>query len=168
MCRSASVRRAAFLAIRSSRVGKHPLQHGRSSRALVGAARRSRLVPGYSARLRFIYTSRAVLTGQADGEMREQASRCHVASRSYTGDMRKDSLFRVRMPSSEVAALERVAKERGQAASGYARTLIVEQVARDEAARHVREALRGGRQSRLTDDQALALADEAKHASRER
>lgn len=80
--------------------------------------------------------------------------------------MRKDSVFRVRMPSSEVAALKRVAKEHGQPASEYARTLIVEQVARDEAARRVREALRGGRQSRLTDEQGLALADEAKHASR--
>ncbi len=82
--------------------------------------------------------------------------------------MRKDSVFRVRMPSSEVAALKRVAKERGQAASEYARGLIVEQVARDEAARRVREALRGGGKSRLTDEQALAVADEAKHASRER
>jgi hypothetical protein len=31
--------------------------------------------------------------------------------------MRKDSVFRLRMASSEVAALKRVAKDRGQAAS---------------------------------------------------
>ena len=84
--------------------------------------------------------------------------------------MRKDSVFRVRMPSSVVAALKRVAKERGQSASEYARGLIVEQVRRDEAARRVREALRGGGKGRgtLTDDEALALADEAKHAGRAR
>jgi hypothetical protein len=84
--------------------------------------------------------------------------------------MRKDSVFRVRMPSSEVAALKRVAKERGQAASEYARGLIVEQVRRDEAARRVREALRGAGKGRgaLSDDEALALADQAKHAGRPR
>jgi hypothetical protein len=86
----------------------------------------------------------------------------------YTDDMRKDSVFRVRMPSAEVAALKRVARARGQAASEYARSLIVEQVRRDEAARRVRDALHGARRSKLTDDEALALADEAKHASRRR
>lgn len=80
--------------------------------------------------------------------------------------MRKDSVFRVRMPSSEVAALKRVAKERGQAASDYARRLIVEQVRRDEAARRVRAALQGAPRARMTDEEALELADEAKHASR--
>ena len=80
--------------------------------------------------------------------------------------MRKDSVFRVRMPSSEVAALKRVAKEHGQAASDYARRLIVEQVRRDEAVRRVREALRGASRGRTTDDEAMDLANEAKHASR--
>jgi hypothetical protein len=82
--------------------------------------------------------------------------------------MRKDRVFRVRMPSAEVAALKRVARQRGQPASEYARSLIVEQVRRDEVARRVRDALRGARKTRLTDDEALALADEAKHASRRR
>jgi len=70
------------------------------------------------------------------------------------------------MPSSEVAALKRVARERGQAASEYARRLLAEQVHRDEAARRVREALREASRGRLTDDEALDLADEAKHAGR--
>lgn len=82
--------------------------------------------------------------------------------------MRKDSVFRVRMPSSEVAALKRVARERGQAASEYARRLIGDQVRRDEAARRVRLGLRGASRGKLTDAQALDLADEAKHASRDR
>ena len=80
--------------------------------------------------------------------------------------MRKDSVFRVRMPTSEVAALKRVARERGQAASDYARRLIVEQVRRDEAARRVRAALQGASRARMTDEEALELADKAKHASR--
>jgi predicted transcriptional regulator len=80
--------------------------------------------------------------------------------------MRKDSVFRVRMPSSEVAALKRVARERGQPASEYARRLIAEQVRRDEAARRVRETLRGASKGKLTDEEALALANEAKHARR--
>jgi hypothetical protein len=82
--------------------------------------------------------------------------------------MRKDSVFRVRMPGKEVAALKRVAKERGQAASEYARRLISDQVRRDEAARRVGEALRRAPKGKLTDEQAMKLADEAKHASRER
>jgi hypothetical protein len=80
--------------------------------------------------------------------------------------MRKDSVFRLRMPSSEVAALKRVARERGQAASEYARRLIAEQVRRDEAARRVRARLRGAPRGRLTDEEALRLANKAKHASR--
>ncbi len=78
--------------------------------------------------------------------------------------MRKDSVFRVRMPSAEVAALKRVARSRGLPASDYARRLIVEQVRRDEAARRVREALRRAPRGGLTDEEALRLADEAKQA----
>lgn len=79
---------------------------------------------------------------------------------------RKDSVFRVRLPGEQAAALKRVARERGLPASEYARRLIFEQVRRDEATRRVRDALRRARPGRLSDDDALALADEAKHASR--
>ena len=72
------------------------------------------------------------------------------------------------MPSKEVAALKRVAKERGQSASEYARRLITEQVRHDEAARRVYESLRKAPKGRLTDEQAMKLADEAKHAGRAR
>ncbi len=80
--------------------------------------------------------------------------------------MRKDSVCRVRMPSAEVAALKRVARAKGQHASEYVRRLIVEQVRRAEGARRVREALRRAPRGGLTDEEALALADEAKHAGR--
>ncbi|MBX7116480.1 MAG: hypothetical protein K1X64_19300 [Myxococcaceae bacterium] len=82
--------------------------------------------------------------------------------------MRKDSVFRVRMGKGEIAALKRVAKERGQPTSEYARRLLGEQVRRDEAARLVRGTLRKARPSSLSDEEALSLADEAKHESRRR
>lgn len=82
--------------------------------------------------------------------------------------MRKDSVFRVRMSTSEVTALKRVARLRGEAASEYARRLIAAQVRRDEAARRVREALRSAPAGRLTDEAAMELANEAKHAGRTR
>jgi hypothetical protein len=82
--------------------------------------------------------------------------------------MRKDSVFRLRMLTTEVAALKRVARERGQAASEYARRLIAQEVRRDEAARRVRETLRKATRGRLTDEAAMKLANEAKHASRAR
>jgi hypothetical protein len=80
--------------------------------------------------------------------------------------MRKDSVFRIRMGKGEIAALKRVAKERGQPASEYARRLLGEQVRRDESARLVRSALRKAPRGMLSDEEALTLADEAKHGSR--
>ena len=82
--------------------------------------------------------------------------------------MHKDRVFRLRMPGREVAALKRVAKDKGIAASAYARRVIVDEVRRDDAARRIREALRGGAKSRLPDAEAMRLADEAKHATRPR
>jgi len=82
--------------------------------------------------------------------------------------MDKDRVFRLRMPSGSVAALKRVAKEKGQTASAYVRGIIVQEVGRDDAARRVREALRRAGKTRLTDTEVMRLADEAKHATRPR
>jgi hypothetical protein len=82
--------------------------------------------------------------------------------------MAKDAVFRMRMPSSALSALQRVAKDKGLPASEYARRMLAEEVGRDESARRVREALRKARRARLDDERALALADEAKHRSRSR
>jgi predicted DNA-binding protein len=82
--------------------------------------------------------------------------------------MRKDRIFRLRMPTAEVTALKRVAKEKGQAASAYVRRVIAEEVRRDDAGRRVREALRSRGKGKLTDAEAMRLADEAKHATRSR
>jgi hypothetical protein len=80
--------------------------------------------------------------------------------------MKHDAVFRLRMPKREIAALKRVARDRGQPASDYVRRLLTEHVRRDEAARKVREALRAAPAGGMTDEEALELADEAKHASR--
>ncbi len=80
--------------------------------------------------------------------------------------MKHDATFRLRMPRGEIAALKRVARDRGQGASEYVRRLVSEQVRRDEAARKVRELLRAAPAGDLSDEEALRLADEAKHASR--
>lgn len=82
--------------------------------------------------------------------------------------VRKDSVFRLRMPGSVVSALKRVARARGQPASEYVRGLIAEQVRRDEAAGRVRAALRKATPGKLDDAAAMALADEARHAGRGR
>ena len=89
------------------------------------------------------------------------------SSGSYNvATMKHDATFRLRMPKGEIAALKRVARDRGQAASDYVRRLITEQVRRDEAARKVLELLRAAPAGDLSDEEAMRLADEAKHASR--
>lgn len=80
--------------------------------------------------------------------------------------MKHDAVFRLRMPKGEIAALKRVARSRGQGASEYVRRLVAEQVRREEAARKVRELLEAAPAGPLSDDEAMALADEAKHAAR--
>ena len=80
--------------------------------------------------------------------------------------MNHDATFRLRMPKEEIAALKRVARDRGQAASDYVRRLIAEQVRRDEAGRKVRALLKAAPAGDLSDEEAMRLADEAKHASR--
>jgi hypothetical protein len=80
--------------------------------------------------------------------------------------MKNDAIFRLRLQKGELAALKRVARARGQAASDYVRRVVAEQVRRDEANRKVRELLRAAPAGDLSDEEALRLADEAKHASR--
>lgn len=80
--------------------------------------------------------------------------------------MKHDTTFRLRLPRGELSALKRVARARGQAASDYVRRLIAEQVRRDEAASKVRELLLAAPAGDLSDEEAMRLADEAKHASR--
>lgn len=82
--------------------------------------------------------------------------------------MPKDAVFRMRIPGSALAALQRVAREKGLPASEYARRKLADEVRKDESALRVREALRKAARSRLSDEKAMTLADEAKHRSRSR
>jgi len=80
--------------------------------------------------------------------------------------MKNDAIFRLRMPREELLALKRVARAYGRPASDYVRSLIGERVKREYAAMRVREMLDAMKPSRMTEEEAMALADEAKHASR--
>lgn len=82
--------------------------------------------------------------------------------------MPKNAVFRLRMHGSDLTALQRVAKEKGLAASEYARRLLALEVRRDQSAQRVRNALRTARPGRLDDSAAMALADEARHRTRSR
>jgi predicted DNA-binding protein len=80
--------------------------------------------------------------------------------------MKNDAIFRLRLPRKELEALKRVAKAHGRPASDYVRSLIGDRVKREYAAMRVREMLDAMKPSRMTEEEAMALADEAKHASR--
>jgi predicted DNA-binding protein len=80
--------------------------------------------------------------------------------------MKHDAIFRLRLPREELEALKRVAKHHRQPASDYVRELIWEKVKRADAAMRVRAMLDAMEPSDMTEEEAMALADEAKHASR--
>ena len=80
--------------------------------------------------------------------------------------MKHDAIFRLRMPREELEALKRVAKDRRQPASDYVRELIWEHVRRADAIRRLHERMDDMEPSTMTEEEAMALADEAKHASR--
>jgi predicted DNA-binding protein len=80
--------------------------------------------------------------------------------------MKNDAIFRLRLPREELEALKRVAKERRQPASDYVRSLIGEQVRRADAVRRLHAMMDAMKPSKMTEEEAMALADEAKHASR--
>lgn len=80
--------------------------------------------------------------------------------------MKHDAIFRLRLPREELEALKRVAKDRRQPASDYVRELIWEHVKRADAIRRLHQMMDAAKPARMTDDEAMELADWAKHASR--
>ena len=78
--------------------------------------------------------------------------------------LRKDVTFRIRVPHVDISRFKKVARAKGQPTSEWARRILEEEAVRDEAALRVRQALAKARAGRLTDAQALELADIAKHA----
>jgi len=82
--------------------------------------------------------------------------------------MRKDAVYRMRVPKKTLAAIKRVAAARGEDASEWGRAIIETEVRRDLAAIQLREQLLAAKPGSLTEEEALDLVNEAKRATRAR
>jgi hypothetical protein len=82
--------------------------------------------------------------------------------------MRKDAVYRMRVPKRTLAAIKKVAAARGEDASEWGRAIIEAELRRDLAALQVRAQLAAARPGRLTEAEAMALALEAQRATRPR
>jgi hypothetical protein len=82
--------------------------------------------------------------------------------------MRKDAVYRMRVPRRTLAAIKRVAAAKGEDASEWGRAIIEAELRRDVAALQLREQLAAAKPGSLSEDEAMALVDEAKRATRSR
>ena len=82
--------------------------------------------------------------------------------------MRKDAVYRMRVPRRTLAAIKRVAAARGEDASEWGRAIIEAELRRDLAALQLRDQLQGAKPGRLTEGEAMGLVEEAKRATRPR
>jgi hypothetical protein len=82
--------------------------------------------------------------------------------------MRKDAVFRMRVPRKTLAAIKRVAAAKGEDASEWGRAIIETKLRRDLAAIQLRDQLRTARPGSLTEDEAMDLVNEARRAPRAR
>jgi len=82
--------------------------------------------------------------------------------------MRKDAVYRMRLPKKTLAAIKRVAAARGEDASAWGRTIIETELRRDLAALQLRDQLQASKPGTLNEDEAMDLAIEAKGATRTR
>jgi len=80
--------------------------------------------------------------------------------------MRKDAVYRMRVPKKTLAAIKRVAAARGEDASEWGRSIIEIEVPRDLAPIHLREQLQAARPGSLSEHGATNLVNLAKHATR--
>ncbi len=80
--------------------------------------------------------------------------------------MRKDAVYRMRVPKRTLAAIKRVAAARGEDASEWGRSIIEIEVRRDLAAIQLREQLQAAKPGSLTEDEAMSLVNQAKRATR--
>lgn len=80
--------------------------------------------------------------------------------------MRKDAVYRMRVPKRTLAAIKRVAAARGEDASEWGRSIIEIEVRRDLAAIQLREQLQAAKPGSLTEDEAMNLVKQAKRATR--
>jgi hypothetical protein len=82
--------------------------------------------------------------------------------------MRKDAVYRMRLPRKTLAAIKRVAAAKGEDASEWGRAIIESELRRDVAALQLREQLKAAKPGTITEDTAMALVEEAKLATRSR
>jgi hypothetical protein len=80
--------------------------------------------------------------------------------------MRKDAVYRMRVPKKTLAAIKRVAAAKGEDASEWGRAIIEVELRRDMAALQLREQLRTAKPGRLTEKKAMDLVAEARKATR--
>lgn len=82
--------------------------------------------------------------------------------------MRKDAVYRMRVPKKTLAAIKRVAAAKGEDASEWGRGIIEIEVRRDLAAIQLREQLQAAKPGSLAEDEAMNLVNEAKRGTRVR
>ncbi len=82
--------------------------------------------------------------------------------------MRKDAVYRMRVPRKTLAAIKRVAAAKGEDASEWGRAIIESELRRDLAAIQLRDQLREAKPGGLSEDEAMDLVHEARRATRTR
>ncbi|HET6411853.1 MAG TPA: hypothetical protein VFG53_07315 [Anaeromyxobacter sp.] len=82
--------------------------------------------------------------------------------------MRKNAVYRMRVPSRTLAAIKKVAAARGEDASEWGRSVIEAELRRDLAGLELRDQLRSAKPGALAEADAMALALEAQRAARAR
>ncbi len=82
--------------------------------------------------------------------------------------MRKDAVYRMRVPRKTLAAIKRVAAAKGEDASEWGRAIIESELRRDLAAIQLRDQLREAKPGGLSEDEAMDLVHEAWRATRAR
>ena len=76
--------------------------------------------------------------------------------------MRKDAVYRMRVPRATLDAIKHVAAARGEDASEWGRAVIEDELRRDLAALQLRELLASAPAGNMSEAEALALVEEAK------
>lgn len=82
--------------------------------------------------------------------------------------MRKDAVYRMRVPKKTLAAIKRVAAAKGEDASEWGRAIIETEVRRDLAAIQLREQLLAAKPGSLSEEEAIDLVNDAKRSTRAR
>ena len=82
--------------------------------------------------------------------------------------MRKDAVYRMRVPKRTLAAIKKVAAARGEDASEWGRAIIESELRRDLASLQLRDQLLGAKAVKLAETDAMDLVLEAQRATRAR